>query len=115
MSAGVSFETSMIGRAVRRKVATLDRQVRLLYHVHMTNTNWQERFHSLLADFLRESQGLTDVRNVTGFNERTYDIGQCETCSYTVHELTIYYDNLEGRPTSIDIETTMSELFDGSW
>lgn len=71
---------------------------------------WQDRFHAILAEILREKYDVEDAVKVTGFYESSYDMGCCETCSYTVHELDVYYLDSQGESRTHSIEGRMSDF-----
>lgn len=71
---------------------------------------WEERFHALLAEILRVKYELPDVEKVTWFKEDSYETGVCETCAYTIHELTVGYEDFEGYGQTFNVEGTMSDF-----
>jgi len=72
---------------------------------------WKDRFHEFLAEFLREEHEIEDVVRVTSYYEESYNTGGCETCSYDVHEVHIYYVDSEDVRHEVQISARMEELF----
>jgi hypothetical protein len=68
-----------------------------------------KRFLEFLADILRD-EGVTGVERVTDYEETSYDIGYCETCSYIVHELWITYVSEDGDTYVHKLSGTMSDI-----
>ncbi len=60
---------------------------------------------------LRRRVGLVDGDRVTGYRERSYNIGYCETCSDLVTDVRIYYERADGRSGHYQVEYTgLAEL-----
>jgi len=72
---------------------------------------WEERFHAILAEILRVKYDVEDVKKVLWFDEGSYYSGGCETCGYTIHELTVGYEDSEGVKHTFMIEGEMSDFF----
>lgn len=71
---------------------------------------WEDRFHAILAEILRVKYHVEDVAEVTGFDEDSYYSGGCETCAYTVHELTVYWIDSTGTRRVFMVEGEMSDF-----
>lgn len=73
------------------------------------NEDRRERFYAFLAEILRNDEGLTDVKAVTGYDENSYEEGCCQTCSYTVHEVDVYYVDYDGNAQSYNLSGRLSD------
>lgn len=73
------------------------------------NEERTKRFYAFLADILREDKHLTDVKEVTGFNEETYQEGVCSTCRYDVHEVYVYYKDFNDEHQQFVLSGKLSE------
>lgn len=52
--------------------------------------DWLIGFYSALAVFVNKQTGHL-VTEVFDFEEESFDVGGCETCSSTEYEVTVYY------------------------
>lgn len=72
--------------------------------------SWQVRFHSFIAEWMREEQSL-DVKRVVSVEQEVRDAGGCETCSYEYTVIIIeWYDSRELFHSS-EFTTSFSNLF----
>lgn len=63
-----------------------------------------ELLDAMLAMIRRK--GRTDAKRVTGYRERSYNIGYCETCSEIVADVRIYYRRTDGTETHYQVQYT---------
>lgn len=59
---------------------------------------------AMLAMIRRE--GRTDAECVTGYRERSYNIGYCETCSEILTDVRIYYRRADGTDAHYQVQYT---------
>lgn len=70
----------------------------------------RKRFLGFLGEILKDEYEVEDLAEVTSFYEDSYDIGYCDTCSYTRHEIVVTYVTTDGETKTETISGSMSDL-----
>lgn len=76
--------------------------------------NFEEALHAAMAKFLRKRD--KDAQTVTSYEQNTRNIGYCDTCSYEVTEVNIWFLDSKNQNQSYsysgDLGGLMRELTD---
>ncbi|MGW0245097.1 hypothetical protein ACWDYH_00505 [Nocardia goodfellowii] len=68
---------------------------------------YTDAFMKAVAEYLRKTEDL-DIKEAYSFEERSYEVGGCDTCSYTETVVDITYKDSKGKSR----EFTLSASFD---